>query len=135
PMRFAAETGAILVAVIERSSLAVALADLTGAPIVEHHEAIDLAAGPEAVLERLTSLFVWLLDERGGNEKVWGVGLALPEPVLVDAGDGDAFGLGALETLQSWRRVDFRAQCSLRFGAPCWVRSGAQMMTIGELKA
>jgi predicted NBD/HSP70 family sugar kinase len=134
-MRFASEAGAILVAVIDRSSLAVALADLSGALVVEHHEAIDLAAGPEAILERLTTLFVWLLDERGGKDRVWGVGLALPEPVLVDAGDGDAFGIGDLETLQSWRRFDFRSQCSLRFGAPCWVRSGAQVMTIGELKA
>jgi predicted NBD/HSP70 family sugar kinase len=134
-MRFVAEAGAILIAVVERSSLAVALADLTGALTVEHHEAIDLAVGPEAVLDRLTSLFIWLLDERGGKDRVWGVGLAMPEPVLIDAGDGDAFGIGALETLQSWRRFDFRSQCSLRFGAPCWVRSGAQAMTIGELKA
>jgi predicted NBD/HSP70 family sugar kinase len=134
-MQFVAEAGAILVAVIERSSLAVALADLNGAPTVEHHEAIDLAVGPEATLERLTGLFIWLLDERGGKDRVWGVGLALPEPVLVDSGDGDAFGIGAVETLQAWRRFDFRSQCSVRFGAPCCVRSGAQVMTIGELKA
>ena len=44
-------------------------------------------------------------------------------------------GIGAVETLQAWRRFDFRSQCSVRFGAPCWVRSGAQAMTIGELKA
>ena len=79
-MRFVAEAGAILVAVVDRSSLAVALADLTGQLVVEHHEAIDLAVGPEAVLDRFTSLFIWLLDERGGKDRVWGVGLAMPEP-------------------------------------------------------
>ena len=134
-MRFANEAGTILVAVVERSSLAVALADLSGHPFVEHHEAADLAAGPEAILERLTTLFVWLLDERGGKDKVWGIGISLPEPVLVESNDGGAFGIDALDVLQPWRRFDFATQLSLRFGAPCWVRSGAQMMTIGELKA
>jgi predicted NBD/HSP70 family sugar kinase len=134
-VRFSAGAGAVLVAVAERSSLAVALADLSGVPFVEHHEAVDLAAGPQAILERLTTLFIWLLDERGGKDKVWGIGLSLPEPVLVDRNDGDAFGIGALEVLQAWRRFDFPTELSLRFGAPCWVRGGAQMMTIGELKS
>ena len=134
-MRFVNEAGTILVAVVERSSLAVALADLSGNPFVEHHEAADLAVGPEAIIERLTTLFVWLLDERGGKDKVWGMGISLPEPVLVESNDGDAFGIAALDVLQSWRRFDFATELSLRFGAPCWVRSAAQMMAIGELKA
>jgi len=134
-LRFAAEGGTILVAVVDRSSLAVALVDLAGNSIVAHHEAADLGAGPEAILDRLTNLFIWLLDERGSKDRVWGIGVSLPEPVLIETGDSDAFGIGALETLQSWRRFDFGAEVSLRFGAPCWVQGGAQMMTIGELKA
>ena len=134
-MRFAAEAGAIAVALVDRASLAVALSDLSGQLIVEHHEAVDLAAGPEAVLERLTSLFVWLLDERGGRDRLWGMGVALTEAVLVEASDGDAFVIGDLYTLRAWRQFDFAAQLSLRFGAPSWVRGAAQMMTVGELKA
>jgi predicted NBD/HSP70 family sugar kinase len=132
--RFVSDAGTLLVAVVERSSLAVALADLTGALQVEHHEAADLSAGPEAVLERLTTLFVWLLDERGGKAKVWGIGVALPEPVLVDSNDSDAFGIGTLDILRAWRRFDFAAELALRFGAPCSVRGSAQTMTIGELE-
>ena len=84
-IRFVAEAGAVLVAVLDRSSLGVALADLSGRLVVEHHEAIDPASGPDDVLDRLTTLFVWLLDERGGKERAWGIGLALPEPIAVDA--------------------------------------------------
>src|SRR5579863_5531897 len=54
-MRFASEAGAILVASIDRSSISVALADLSARLIVEHHEALDLADGPEAVLDRLSN--------------------------------------------------------------------------------
>ena len=84
-IRFVAEAGVVLVAVLDRSYLGVALADLSGRLVVEHHEAIETSSGPEDVLERLTTLFIWLLDERGGKERVWGIGLALPEPPLVDA--------------------------------------------------
>jgi len=134
-IRFAAEAGTILIAAVERSALSVALADLSGQLVVEHHEAVDLAAGPEVVLERLTTMFIWLLDERGGKDRVWGVGVALPEPFLADTNDSDAFGIGALDALRSWRSVDFGAELSLRFGAPCWLRGAAQMMTMGELTA
>ena len=133
-MRFLAEAGAILAASIERSSMSVALADLSGRLIVEHHEAVDLADGPEAILDRVTNLFIWLLDERGGKERVWAMGLALPEPVLADTNDGDAFGIVSLDALRSWRGFDFESELSLRFKAPCWARGGAQMMTFGEFK-
>jgi predicted NBD/HSP70 family sugar kinase len=133
-MRFVAEAGAILVASIERSSISVALADLSGRLAVEHHEAVDLADGPDIVLDRLTNLFIWLLDERGGKECVWAIGLALPEPVLADTNDGDAFGIASLDALRSWRGFEFETELSLRFKAPCWARGGAQMMTFGEFK-
>jgi hypothetical protein len=77
-LRFCADVGAILTAHVDRASVAVGLADLDGNLIVEHHEAVDLAIGPEAVLDRLTTLFFWLLDERGGKGRVWGIGIALP---------------------------------------------------------
>lgn len=134
-LRFCEEVGSILVAVVERSSLAVALTDLSGNFIVEHHEPTDLARGPDAIIDRLTTLFIWLLDERGGKQQVWGIGLSLPEPVLMDAMDGDAFGASDLAVLKAWRQFDFGGELSLRFGAPSWVRSSVQTMAIGEWKA
>ncbi len=134
-MRFRVEAGAILAAHVDRESLAVGLADLTGALIVEHHEAVDLALGPEAILDRLTTLFLWLLDERGGKGRVWAIGIALPEVALLDANESDAFDIAALDVLKAWRSFDFSTELSLRFGAPCWVRSNTEMMTRGEMRA
>ncbi len=134
-MRFCAGAGATLAAHVDRESLAVALADLDGALTVEHHEAVDLALGPEAILDRLTTLFLWLLDERGGKGRVWAIGIALPEVALLDANESDAFDIAALDVLKAWRSFDFSTELSLRFGAPCWVRSNTEMMTRGEMKA
>lgn len=134
-MRFNAEAGATLAAHIDRESLAVGLADLEGALIVEHHEAVDLALGPEAILDRLTTLFLWLLDERGGKGCVWAIGVALPEVAMLDTSESDAFDIAALDVLKAWRSFDFSTELSLRFGAPCWVRSNTEMMTRGEMKA
>ena len=134
-MRFRVEAGAILAAHVDRESLAVGLADLDGALIVEHHEAVDLALGPETILDRLTTLFLWLLDERGGKGRVWAIGVALPEVALLDANESDAFDIAALDVLKAWRSFDFSTELSLRFGAPSWVRSNTEMLARGEMKA
>ena len=52
----------MLVAQVDRASLAVGISDLAGALIVEHHEAVDLSEGPDAILERLTRLHPKLID-------------------------------------------------------------------------
>jgi predicted NBD/HSP70 family sugar kinase len=134
-MRFRAEAAGVLVAQVDRGSLAVGLADLNGELIVEHHEALNFSAGPEAILERLTILFIWLLDERGGKNRAWGIGLALPEGALTEAHDAELFRASALDTLQAWRNFDFATELSLRFGAPCLVSGVTQMQTLGEMRA
>ena len=134
-VRFLADAGVVPVAHVDRMSLAVGLADLKGNLMVEHHEAADLALGPEPLLNRLTTLFLWLLDERGGKEAAWAIGVALPEAALVDANDGDTFGIATLDVLRAWRTFDFATELSLRFGAPCRASGNTQAMTMGELKA
>lgn len=134
-VRFRADIGAILVAHVDRVSVAVGIADLAGNLLVEHHEAVDLGVGPDAILDRLTTLFIWLLDESGGKQRAWAIAVALPEVALFDANEGDAFAIAALEVLRAWRGFDFAAEFALRFQAPCWVRSNTEMMTLGELKA
>jgi predicted NBD/HSP70 family sugar kinase len=134
-VRFRPDVGAILVAHVDPVSVAVGIADLEGNLLVEHHEAIDLGVGPDAILDRLTTLFIWLLDERGGKQRAWAIAVALPEVVLFDANEGGAFAIAALEVLGAWRDFDFAAEFALRFQAPCWVRSNTEMMTLGELRA
>ena len=66
---------------------------------------------------------------------MWAIGIALPEIALIDVNESDAFSIAALDVLKAWRTFDFSTELSLRFGAPCWVRSNTEMMTRGEMKA
>jgi len=132
-MQFRADAGALLVATFDRSSIAVGLADLNGQMLGEHHEAVDLSSGPAVMLDRLTTLFLWLMGERGGKDRIWGVGLATPGPT--ETGDGIAAPAQALENMREWRDFDFAGEIALRFGAPVFIRSGVQMMTMGELQS
>ena len=120
-MRFRREAGAVLTAHVDRSSIAVGMADLAGDLIVEHHEGAELAEGPEAVLDR-------------GKTHAWAIGLALPELARADAHDGEALGPAAVDALRAWRSFDFATELALHIGAPCWARSNTQMMTFGEMK-
>lgn len=128
-LSFRADAGALLVATIDRSSIAVGVADLRGQVLAEHHEAADFSAGPLVILDRLTTLFLWLMEEQGGKERIWGVGLALPGPVEPGAATASA-DLG-----DDWQSLDLATELASRVGALAFIRSGTEMMTVGELKA
>jgi predicted NBD/HSP70 family sugar kinase len=131
-LRFRSDAGTLLVAALDRSSIAVGVADLTGRLLVEHHEAADLGAGPAAILDRLTTLLLWLMEDHGGKPAIWGLGLALPGPVGTS---GEAGAPLPFETLEEWASLDLVSEMVLRFGAPAWVQSRTQMMTMGELRS
>jgi predicted NBD/HSP70 family sugar kinase len=131
-MRFRENAGSLLVSAIDQNSIALGVADLNGQMLVEHHEAAQLDVGPEAILERLATIFDWLLKE---TEKPapWGIGLALPGPIEKPAADFEV--VPVLQGLQSWQGFPFLEQISIRFGVPIFARSGVQTMTMGEAKA
>lgn len=132
-VRFRTRAGMILAAMIDHSSLAVGISDLAGRPLAEHHEAVELAAGPEPVVERLSTLFNWMLEEHGEGADVWGVGLAAPGPVH-KPGDQRLFA-PVLSAFQNWDGFPFVDELALRAGAPVWLRSGVQTMTMGEFRS
>ena len=131
-MQFRQDAGSLLVSAIDQSSLALGVADLSGQLLVEHHEAARLDAGPEVILDRLTTIFEWLLKE---TEKPapWGIGLALPGPIEKPGADFET--VPVLQTIQSWQGFPFLERLSMRFGVPIFARSGVQTMTMGEAKA
>lgn len=131
-MQFRQDAGSLLVSAIDQSSIALGIADLNGQLLVEHHEAAQLDAGPEAILDRLATIFDWLLRE---TEKPapWGIGLALPGPIEKPAADFET--VPVLQTIQSWQGFPFLERLSMRFGVPIFARSGVQTMTMGEAKA
>ena len=127
-LAFRADAGAILVASADRSSIAVGAADLRGHVFAEHHEAADFSAGATAILDRLTTLLLWLIEDHGGKDAIWGIGLALPGPVYPSDANPMAHD-------DDWREIDLAAELAYRIGAPAWIRSGTEMMTVGEMKA
>jgi predicted NBD/HSP70 family sugar kinase len=131
-MQFRQDAGSLLVSAIDQSSIALGIADLNGQMLVEHHEAAHLDAGPEVILDRLATIFDWLLQE---TEKPapWGIGLALPGPIEKPAADFET--VPVLQTIQSWQGFPFLERLSMRFGVPIFARSGVQTMTMGEAKA
>lgn len=131
-MQFRPDAGSLLVSAIDQSSIALGIADLNGQLLVEHHEAAQLDAGPEAILDRLATIFDWLLRE---TEKPapWSIGLALPGPIEKPAADFETVPI--LQTIQSWQGFPFLERLSMRFGVPIFARSGVQTMTMGEAKA
>lgn len=132
-VRFRPRMGIILAAVLDHSSLAVGVSDLSGRLLAEHHEAVELGAGPEPVLQRLATLFAWMLEEHGGDASIWGVGLAVPG--AVEKPDGQRLFAPALKAFQNWDGFPFVEQLATLVDAPVWVRSGVQTMTMGELKS
>lgn len=131
-MQFRQDAGSLLVSAIDQNSIALGVADLTGQMLVEHHEAAQLDAGPEAILDRLATIFDWLLTE---TEKPlpWGIGLALPGPIEKPVADFDP--VPVLQGVQSWQGFPFLENLAARFGVPVFARSGVQTMTMGEAKA
>lgn len=132
-VRFRPRMGIILAAVLDHSLLAVGVSDLTGRLLAEHHEAAELAAGPEPVVQRLATLFAWMLEEHGSEGGIWGIGLAVPG--AVEKPDGQRLFAPALTAFQNWDGFPFVEQLASLVGAPVWVRSGVQTMTMGELKS
>ncbi|MBZ9702023.1 MULTISPECIES: ROK family protein [unclassified Mesorhizobium] len=132
-VRFRPRIGMILAAVLDHSSLAVGVSDLSGRLLAEHHEAVELAAGPEPVVQRLATLFAWMLEEHGSEASIWGIGLAVPG--AVEKCDDQRLFAPALNAFQNWDGFPFVEQLATLVGAPVWVRSGVQTMTMGELKS
>ncbi|HHY49114.1 MAG TPA: ROK family protein [Alphaproteobacteria bacterium] len=129
-VEFCSDAGLILLAVLDHPAIAVGLSDLSGRLLAEHHEAIELAVGPQAIVDRLATLFDWLLEDQ--NRPVWGIGIAVPVPV--SGTPGQPFAAQVLP-LQSWHDFPVVEQLAVRFRAPVYVRSDVQMMTVGEWRS
>lgn len=129
-VRFNADAGLILVATLDQTALGVALTDLSGKLLTEHHEALDLNAPAEDTLSRLETLFEWILEKSARSQKVWGIGISVPAPVQTPSG-------GLLSTsphvLPAWDDTAYVERLVQTFKAPVWLRSSVETMAMGEL--
>lgn len=128
-LRFRAEAGVLLVAVLGATSIEVALADLAGNLHHHHGEAADVTEGPEPVLTRVAELFQEILDALPEGTEIGGVGLGLPGPVEFETGTPVSPPI-----MPGWDGYDVRGFFSSRFRAPVWVDNDVNVMALGELR-
>lgn len=132
-LRFRAEAGVVLVAYARTTTLGVAIADLAGSLLVEHHEPSDIASGPARIVDRLTALFDWVLEEHQDGRPVWAITIALPTPV--EQVPGTPFGISVIRGLPSWEGFPVAQVLTRRYGVPVWLDTDAHLMALGELRA
>lgn len=132
-VEFQKSAGLILVANLDQTAIGVGIADLAGNLIMEHHEAIDLTAPPNETIERLIRLFNWLLEKHEQTDAVWGISISAPSPIP-DI-DDELFLSKTPLFLPGWEEALIVEKLISHFGVPVWLRSGVEMMTMGELKA
>jgi predicted NBD/HSP70 family sugar kinase len=128
-----AAAGLVLVAVINESLLGAGVADLSGKLLVEHHEPIASNGGLNGMVSRLETLFDWLLEQQQARRRVWGVGIAVPGPVEIAA--GQRFGVAGFHFAPNREDMPLVERLAHRYQAPVAVRNAVQMRTLGELRA
>lgn len=131
-VQFNRDAGRILVATLDQTAIGVGVADLAGSLQLEHHEARDLSMPPENTTARLGTLFEWLLEKEARTLPVWGIGISMPGPVQTP--DGGAFLSTTPALLPAWEGYPFVETLLTRFGAPVWLRSSDECMTMGEFR-
>jgi predicted NBD/HSP70 family sugar kinase len=86
-LAFNRDAGVVLVADLGATHARVAVSDLAGTPLAEGAADLDIALGPERVLEWVHDSFTKLLREAGrSGADVRGIGIGVPGPVEFETG-------------------------------------------------
>lgn len=128
-LRLTPDGGCILAAELGRHHARIALLDMSGALVRSADLALDVAAGPEPVLEELLTAWTAL---RGAipADAVRAVGVALPGPVSSRSGAVDS-----PAAMPGWHRFPVGAHLAQRLGLPAVVENDANAMALGECTA
>lgn len=131
-IRFVDDVALLLIAHIDQSKISVALSDLAGNLLFEHHEPLDAITDQAAVLARVASLFDWSLNQHQNGRSVWGVGISVDGPVEQTA--NAPFSSPRLHFLPTWDGTEFVENLAKKYDSPVWVRNATQMTTLGEFR-
>jgi len=132
-VHFRSNAGYLLAGAIGSTTLGVGLTDLSGRPLAEHHESRDAAIGPERVLDRVATLFEWLLEEHPQARDIWGTGLAVPGPVRLPGGRLSP--KAAEQLVSGWQDHPVAAALAERIGSSVYIDNEVHLMALGELHA
>jgi glucokinase-like ROK family protein len=129
-LSFEAGAGHFLVADLGATSIDVAVTDL-GAEILNHlSEDADIAAGPEAILDRVDALFAEVRSQAAVVGPVWGIGIGVPGPVEFLTGRPTSPPI-----MPGWDGYPIRERFADRYSAPVWVDNDVNLMALGEWRA
>jgi glucokinase-like ROK family protein len=116
-----------LVADLGATSIAVAVADLSGRVLAHHSEDADIALGPDLILGRVEALFAEIPATSNPPGLLWGIGVGVPGPVEFTTARPVAPPI-----MPGWDDYPVRERLSARFGAPVWVDNDVNIMALGE---
>ena len=120
--------GVVLAADLGATHSRLAVSDLAGAPLAEISLEMDIAAGPEPVLEVVAEHFEELLEQVGRKAgDVRGIGIGVPGPV--------AFATGQPVNppiMPGWDGFSLPRWFSTRYEAPVLVDNDVNIMALGE---
>ncbi|WP_083441629.1 ROK family transcriptional regulator [Nitriliruptor alkaliphilus] len=130
PVRFAFNPGArvTFAADLGATHARFAVTDLAGRVLEEHREDLDIALGPDHVLDRVVTVGERLLDHSGREaSELLGVGLGLPGPVEHSAGRPVNPPI-----MPGWDGFDVQGHLTQRLDAPVLVDNDVNIMALGE---
>ncbi|MFP7834159.1 ROK family protein [Marisediminicola sp. LYQ134] len=122
-------TGKTVLAVdVGASHVHIAVSDLLGSPIAEHAMTIDIAEGPEPVIDAIISSSRSLVDTAGRSmSDVLAIGIGLPGPVEHSSGRPINPPI-----MPGWDRFDVPGRMRAALGIPVLVDNDVNIMALGE---
>src|SRR5687768_6923431 len=128
---FRADAGHVLVADLGATSIDVAVTDLEGRILGHRDEPSDIAAGPEACLQRVDELFAELTSAtRDLPGRLWGIGIGVPGPVEFRSGRPVSPPI-----MPGWDGYPVRERFAARYSAPVWVDNDVNLLALGEWRS
>jgi glucokinase-like ROK family protein len=130
-MTFRADAGHVLVADLGATSIDVAVTDLDGRILGHRDEPSDIAAGPDACLQRVDELFAELTAAtRHLPGRLWGIGIGIPGPVEFRSGRPVSPPI-----MPGWDDYPVRERFVARYAAPVWVDNDVNVLALGEWRS
>src|SRR4051812_43213083 len=127
-LAFNHDAAIVLVADLGATHARLALSDLAGAPLAEYASELDIADGPERVLEWVAGKFDKLLDTAGRTAAdVRGIGIGVPGPVEFSTGRPVSPPI-----MPGWDGFSVPTWFAPRYSAPVLVDNDVNIMARGE---
>jgi predicted NBD/HSP70 family sugar kinase len=127
-LAFNHEAGVVLATDLGATHSRLAVSDLAGVPLAEVAQDIDIALGPEPVLDWVQERFADLLSEVGRKPShVRGIGIGVPGPVAFATGQPVSPPI-----MPGWDRFSIPGWFRGRYDAPVLVDNDVNIMALGE---